>query len=133
MSVNELIASIFQVCILPLLGIITTFLVKWFQAKMAEIKTTTDDAILRKYMDMLANTITDCVIATNQTYVDALKQKNEFGIEAQKEAFAMTCDAVMAILSEDAKAYLQNAVGDLETYIVKKIEAEVNLNKTPVK
>lgn len=130
---NELITSIFQVCIIPLLGILTTFLVKWLNAKLGEVKATTEDVVLRKYMDMLAETITDCVIATNQTYVDALKQKNEFGLEAQKEAFSMTCDAVMTILSEDAKAYLQNAVGDLETYIVKKIEAEVNLNKTPVK
>lgn len=133
MTTTELITNIFQVCIIPLLGVLTTFIVKWLNAKMGEIKATTDDVLLTKYMDMLAETITDCVIATNQTYVNALKQKNEFGIDAQKEAFSMTCNAVMAILSEDAKEYLQNAVGDLETYIVKKIEAEVNLNKTLIK
>jgi hypothetical protein len=35
----------------------------------------------------------------------------------------------MSILTEDAKQYLTNAVGDLELYIKQKIEAEVNLNK----
>ena len=44
----------------------------------------------------------------------------------------MTYDAVMAILTDDAKVYLSNVFGDLETYITKLIEAEVNVNKNPV-
>jgi hypothetical protein len=35
----------------------------------------------------------------------------------------------MAILTEEAKEYLESAVGDLELFIKQKIEAEVNLNK----
>mgnify|MGYP003303037719 CR=1 FL=1 len=35
----------------------------------------------------------------------------------------------MKILTEDAKEFLQEALGDLETYIYNKIEAEVTLNK----
>ena len=41
----------------------------------------------------------------------------------------MTSKAVLDILSDDAKEYLTAAVGDLNVYITKKIEAEVNLNK----
>ena len=78
---------------------------------------------------MLDKTITDCVIATNQTYVEALKDKDAFTAEAQKEAFNKTYNAVLAILSDDAKEYLTNAFGDLEAYIKSKIEAEVNMNK----
>jgi len=36
---------------------------------------------------MLDDTITKCVIATNQTYVDSLKDKNAFDKAAQEEAF----------------------------------------------
>jgi hypothetical protein len=100
--------------------------------KSAEIQTNVDDATLKKYMDMLTQTISDCVIATNQTYVESLKQQGKFDLEAQKEAFNLTKDAVLAILSEEAQTYLSTAVGDLNAYITKKIEAEVNLNK-PVK
>jgi len=35
----------------------------------------------------------------------------------------------MTILSEDAKTYLNEAIGDLQTYIINQIEAQVNLNK----
>lgn len=129
MYYNDLITSIFQVCIIPLLSVLTAFFVKWVNVKSNEIKVNIDDATLVKYIDMLNSTITDCVIATNQTYVEALKQQGKFDIEAQKTAFQMTSKAVLDILSDDAKKYLTAAVGDLNVYITKKIEAEVNLNK----
>ena len=129
MYYNDLITSIFQVCIIPLLSVLTAFFVKWVNVKSNEIKVNIDDATLVKYIDMLNSTIADCVIATNQTYVEALKQQGKFDIEAQKTAFQMTSKAVLDILSDDAKEYLTAAVGDLNVYITKKIEAEVNLNK----
>lgn len=129
MEINELISAIFQVCILPLLGVLTTFLVKWLQAKSQQLQSNAQDETSKKYMSMLTNTITECVLATNQTYVETLKQQNKFDAEAQKIAFDKTSKAVMAILTEDAKKYLESAVGDLELFIRQKIEAEVNLNK----
>lgn len=126
----DLLQQIFQVCIIPLLGVLTAFIVKYVNAKSAEMSAQTDDALMQKYITMLSETITACVIATNQTYVDALKDKNAFELEAQKAAFEMTKNAVMAILSADAKDYLSNAFGDLETYINNMIEAEVNKAKT---
>jgi hypothetical protein len=35
----------------------------------------------------------------------------------------------MKILSDDAKRYLESAVGDLNAYITTLIEAQVNVNK----
>ena len=129
MNYTELIATIFQVCIIPLLGVLTTFLIKWLQIKSSELQIKMDNDVADKYMTMLTNTITECVLATNQTYVETLKQQNKFDLEAQKIAFDKTSEAVMAILTEDAKKYLESAVGDLELFIRQKIEAEVNLNK----
>lgn len=129
MEWNELLTEVFKVCIIPLLGVLTAFFVKWVNVKSTEIKTTIDDATLTKYMDMLTQTISDCVIATNQTYVESLKAQGKFDMEAQKTAFSLTKDAVMTILSAEAQIYLSTAVGDLNSYITKKIEAEVNLNK----
>lgn len=81
---------------------------------------------------MVADTIATCVVATNQTYVNSLKEKGEFGIEAQKEAFQKTLDAVLAILTEDAKEYLKVVYGDLNKYLTTQIEAMVNVNKITV-
>ena len=82
-----------------------------------------------KYIALVSQTITDCVIATNQTYVETLKQQGKFDAEAQKVAFQMTSKAVLDILSDDAKEYLSNIYGDLTTYVTQLIEAEVNRNK----
>jgi hypothetical protein len=78
---------------------------------------------------MISSTITDCVIATNQTYVNSLKESNSFTKEAQEEAFNKTFSAVLAILSDDAKAYINEATGDINVYLTQLIEAEVNKNK----
>ena len=129
MDYTELIKQIFEVCLFPLLGILTTFLIIFISKKAQEIKAKTNNELYNKYIDMLEQTIINCVIATNQTYVDALKAEGKFDAEAQKIAFQKTYDSVMAILSEDAKSYLNEAIGDLQTYIINQIEAQVNLNK----
>lgn len=125
----ELIKQIFEVCLFPLLGILTTFLIIFISKKAQELKAKTNNELYHKYIDMLEQTIINCVIATNQTYVDALKREGKFDGEAQKIAFQKTYDSVMAILSEDAKTYLNEAIGDLQAYIINQIEAQVNLNK----
>lgn len=129
----EILQNLFVVVIIPLLGLITKYMVQFFMVKNEEIKATTDNEIFKKYFDMLNKTITNCVIATNQTYVDALKDKNAFTAEAQKEALQKTYNAIMAILSEDAKDYLTNATGDLQGYIMNLIEAQVKKNKSTPK
>lgn len=133
MNWTEILQDLFVVVIIPLLGLITKYMVQFFAVKIEEIKNTTDNETFKKYFDMLNQTISNCVIATNQTYVDALKDKNAFTTEAQKEALQKTYDAIMSILSEDAKMYLVNATGDLENYIMNLIEAQVKENKTITK
>ena len=126
-----LLSDIFEVCVLPLLGVLTMYIVKFIQVKSAEITGKVDHELADKYINMLAVTIENCVIATNQTYVETLKAAGKFDAEAQKTAFNMTKNAVMAILSDEAKKYLENAVGDLNEYITQQIEAAVNVNKPP--
>jgi hypothetical protein len=78
---------------------------------------------------MINSTVEDCVIATNQNYVEALKNQNMFDAEAQKEAFKKTFDAVKSLLSQEAIEYLTEMAGDADLYISTLIEAEVNKNK----
>ena len=126
----EMLNEIFKVCIIPLLGVLTTYLVKFINAKSAELASSRQNELEKKYIAMLNDTITDCVIATTQTYVDSLKKQGAFDADAQKMAFTMTYTSVMNLLTDEATEYLNEAVGDLNLYITQKIEAEVNLNKT---
>ena len=53
MEINELISAIFQVCILPLLGVLTTFLVKWLQAKSQQLQANAQDETSKKYCSLM--------------------------------------------------------------------------------
>lgn len=125
----NILQQIFELCIIPLLAIITRSLVIYISTKKDELKSKTDNELAKKYLDLLNDTIANCVIATNQTYVEALKKENAFTADAQKAAFEKTYQAVIATLSEEAQKYLPEVVGDLQTYITQKIEASVNQNK----
>lgn len=129
----DVLQQVFDIFLVPVLTALTFFLVRFIQSKTTELKSKTDDETLKKYLDMLDKTIVDCVLATNQTYVESLKGQNAFTKEAQMEAFKKTYNAVMAILTEDAKEYLNETLGDLSGYITTKIEAEVNTNKAQPK
>lgn len=125
----DLLQQIFELCVVPLLGVLTAYLVKFIQKKNNELDAIVDTEISKKYIDMLSNTITECVVSTNQTYVDALKNANAFDKEAQEKAFELTYNKVMNVLTEDAKNYLTEIYGDLEIYITTKIESEVKFYK----
>ena len=125
----EIVIQIIQVCVIPLLGILTKYLVDYLTAKRNEINSKTDNETAQKYTNMIYQTVVDCVIATNQTYVDSLKKSGSFDEAAQKEAFNRTMNAIMTILSDDAKEYITEATGDLNNYLTQLIEAEVNKRK----
>ena len=125
----ELLGKIFELCIIPLLGILVPFVIQWIRTKSAALVASADNDLSNKYIAMLTDTVTNAVIAVKQTYVDALKGKNAFTAEAQQEAFTMAYTAVLNNLTDEAKVYLNEAYGDLESYIKVLIEAKVRENK----
>lgn len=124
-----MLETIFTIFLFPLLTILTIYIIKIVNSKVKEINDSHDNETAAKYIEMLGQTVTDCVLATSQTYVDSLKKQGKFDMEAQKKAFEMSYNAVLQVLSEDAKVYLTTIYGDLNAYIIQLIEAEVNRNK----
>lgn len=124
-----MVTQIVQVCLIPLLGILTKYLVDFLSAKRDELKDKNKNETAQKYTDMIYDTVVKCVLATNQTYVDALKKDGAFTKENQEEAFARTMKAVLAVLNQDAKNYIIETTGDLRTYLTQLIEAEVHVQK----
>lgn len=126
----NVLEQVFELVVYPVLSLAGVYLTYYIGVKIQEIKQKTNDETARKYLDMLDVTIQNAVLATTQTYVDSLKKQGKFDAEAQKEAFKLTYDAVMKVLTADAVKYITSAIGDLETYITNKIEADVKLSKT---
>ena len=125
----NVLEQVFNIVLFPLMGVATTALIVFITVKTKELKKKYDNELFHKYADMLEQTIISCVIATNQTYVEALKKEGKFDAEAQQIAFDKTFSAVITILSDDAYNYLSEAIGDLEEYITNRIEAQVNMSK----
>lgn len=129
MEWTVIIGELFKVVIIPLLALLVKYFCQFVNIKAEEMKEKTENNTYKKYIDMLNTTICTTVIATNQTYVEALKAQGKFDAEAQKTAFQMTYDAILKTLGTEAQQYLTEAVGDLNTYIKNAIEAQVNANK----
>ena len=125
-----ILEKLFNLVIFPVITLAGIYLTYLISVKIKEIKQKTNNDAANKYLDMLDDTISNAVLATTQTYVETLKKAGKFDLEAQKEAFKKTYDAVMNVLTDEARKYITESVGDLETYITNKIEAQVKFSKT---
>lgn len=112
-----------------LLSALFAYLIVYINKKKQALLENSNNEIEKKYIEKISKTITDCVIATNQTFVETLKKENAFTKEAQEEAFQKTITNVMSILNEDCIEYLESITSDITVYLRNKIEAEVNKNK----
>lgn len=129
MNWNEILTYLYNTVLFPVITLLGIYLVALISNKIKTIKENKNNELYDKYLTMLNDTITSCVLATTQTYVDSLKAKGEFDADAQKVALSKTYNNVMKILAEDAKKYLTEVMGDFETYVFNRIEAEVICNK----
>jgi hypothetical protein len=125
----EILNGAFELILLSVISLATVYVITWLKAKKQELLVKTEDETAKKYIEMLDKTVCDCVLATKQTFVDTLKKDGVFDEAAQKEAFQLTYNSVMSILTDDAREYLNEAVTDLNTYITTKIEAQVSATK----
>lgn len=123
----EFLNEVFNLCIVPLLGLISIYLVRYIKSLTEAAKERVNNEKADKYLNILGEIVSACVMATNQTYVDALKEQNAFDKEAQKIAFEKTKDAILKLLTEECKKCLGEIVGDLNEYITAQIEAAVRI------
>ena len=129
MEYKELIPTIIQTILIPLLIALTGFAVKWINAKANQLKEKATDDRYFLYIDILQELVTKAVIMVNQTYVDELKKTNSFSKEAQEQAFKKVYETVITSLSEDVYLYLEQIIGNLDDYITVLIESSVKEQK----
>ena len=77
-----------------------------------------------------AEAVAAAVAATNQTYVDTLKNSGRFDAAAQREAAERALEACLASISPAARTFIEAAYGDIQEYLTTRIEAEVRKQKS---
>lgn len=117
--------QIFELCLVPLFGLGVGVLIYYVKAKLGIAKSNAKSETAVRCLSILEQTVIDCIKATNQIYVNSLKDKNAFDADAQATALRHTASAVSQVLSDDVKENLTTLFGDLETLIIEKIEANI--------
>ena len=87
------------------------------------------DEKIARLLTRVENIVKQTVILINQTCVDALKEEGLFDKEAQKAAFEMCKEKVLAMLNDEAIVAIAETFGDYEEWIRTLIEAYVRENK----
>lgn len=129
MRLKEILEIVVQFLVLPILLYFVKMAGNYFIQKIRESKAKTEDENKKNLLTFIDNLIHTCVAATNQTFVDALKKENLFDAEAQKEALNKALQMILENLTEDAKDYIESITGNLDAYLVPRIESEVKEQK----
>lgn len=118
----EFLQSLLFAVITAAVPVATTFLCKWLNSLYENNKT----KIKNERAQVVIGNVTDMIMAavetTTNTYVKQLKAEDLFDMEAQKEAFNKTFDAVERQLTEESAQIIAETYGDIETYLTNKIE-----------
>lgn len=102
---------------------------RFTKAKTKQIEKNTE----YQYSDILwriENIVENCVVETNETFVNKLKEKGEFTKEKQIEAFNKTFETAYSELSNDMIELMEDEGVNVANLITTLIEKMVKANKT---
>ncbi len=115
-----------QAILLSAISIVLTALVSWGAERLiALINSKLANTKYAKYLTSVVDIITRAVKTTYQTYVEALKDKNMFTPDAQKEALSKAGEMALAQLSDDSKKWIETNFGDVQKWIANTIESVI--------
>lgn len=126
---NEFLSTLLQAVIIAAVPVISGAIVKGVRALAKHLSTQTDNALAKKYLSDASDAITTAVSRVNQTYVDGLKKSGTFTKENQEEALGLAVKEAVNLMTHETIAFLKEAYGDMNDYLVSKIEAEVRTQK----
>lgn len=121
----EVIKDIFYILITTAVPVVTTYLCKFLYEKWTEGKAKIKNDKIAITLDQVVSMVLDCVEQTNQVFVDELKKKGEFTEEAAAEAFKMSKETALKMLTVDAAEIIVEVYGDVDVYLDTLIEATV--------
>lgn len=126
---NEFLSTLLQAVIIAAVPVCAGAIIKGIQAGAKYLAAKVENDTAKKYLEDVADAVSTAVTYTSQTYVDRLKSSKQFSKENQEEALKMAVDQAEKLLTAEARAFLESAYGDLNAYLISRIEAEVRRQK----
>lgn len=121
----EILRDILYIVITAAVPLLTTYLCKFLYTKWTEGQAHIKNEHVSAVLDQVVSMVLNCVERTTQTFVDELKKKGEFTEDAAKEAFNMTKETALAMLSVEAIKIITEVYGNVDIYLDTLIESLV--------
>lgn len=126
---QEFLQDILLTVITAAVPVLTAYLVVFIRRVGDNAAANTASVTLKTYITEATEAIAAAVAATNQTYVDSLKNAGKFDPDAQREAAQKALDACLSSISPAAQTFIEAAYDDIREYLTTRIEAEVRAQK----
>ena len=126
---QEFLKDIFMAVVTAAVPVLTAYIVVCIRKVGDNAAANTESVKAKTYITEAAEAIAAAVAATNQTYVDTLKNAGKFDADAQKEAAQKALAACLLSISPAAQRFIESAYGDIREYLTTSIEAEVRKQK----
>lgn len=121
----EILKDILYILITAAVPVLTTYLCKFLYTKWTAGEAQIKNEHIAYVLDQVVSMVLNCVQKTTQTFVDELKKKGEFTKEAAQEAFDMTKETALAMLSAEATDIITEVYGNVDVYLDTLIESLV--------
>lgn len=126
---NEFITTLLQAVIIAAVPVLFKCIGRGINTVGEYLASKTENEKVKVYLKEATTAISTAVAHTSQTYVDALKKSGTFSKENQEAALQKSLEEAKKLLTAEAAEFLRKAYGDLDTYLIANIEAEVRAQK----
>lgn len=127
--VLKTILDLLSIVLIGVIPVLTTKLIKFINIKIALAKDKAQSDNEKRILESIQKTVETVVNYVSQTFVDALKNRNEFTPEEQAAALKMALEKTEEMLSEEAKEFIMANYGDITEWLTTVIEATIKTNK----
>ena len=129
MDLQQFLSELLIVVIIPLMGVLTKYLVTLIQGITDDLKVQKDiknNVLIKGYIEDIETIIIKAVETTNQEYTNVLKANGEWSKENFRTAFNITKDKVMKLLNEENKELIKTIYNDIDSYIETVVESYIS-------
>lgn len=116
MELKDILITCISIILTGLASWLTTFLVSLINSKVK-------DAKMAKWLYQITEIVMNSVKTVTQTFVDTLKKDGKFDKASQEEAMKRCLELVQSQLTDDAKKFIQDNFGDIQTWLKTQIES----------
>ena len=126
---KEILVEIGTSVVCVIIATLCFYAAKWFHIKCEQLKAKTDSEALRSLIEKIDYVVQVCVEATNQTFVDDLKNDGKLTDDEKREAFDKTFKAIQEMLTDEDKQNIIDSFGDLSTFLTTSVENYIKSSK----